>query len=258
MLVPNTSASGAQLRQDEILRVLKTDGAASIAEMAERFEVSEMTVRRALSKLAGAGLIIRTPGGAMAAPSNSLEKNFLDRARHMAGAKDAIGRAASAQVKEGETVVLDSGTTTRYIARHLASRKGLAVVTTSLAVLEELTGSKGVSVQLTGGVYRRSSHDLFGASVIEALEGIQADKVFFGAAALSFHKGVMNYDAEMPRALLRAAKQRILVLDSSKIGIDAVYRFCPTTSCDLVITDEGIKPAHLARLVELTEVVVAK
>ena len=76
MLVSNSTVSGAQLRQDEMLRVLKTDGAASIAEMAERFAVSEMTVRRALRQLAAAGLIIRTPGGAMAAPSNSLERNY--------------------------------------------------------------------------------------------------------------------------------------------------------------------------------------
>lgn len=258
MLVSNNAASGTQLRQDEILRALKSGGSASIAEMAERFAVSEMTVRRALKSLAGAGLIIRTPGGAMAAPPNSLEKSFLDRERHMSAAKDAIGRAAAERVKDGETVVLDSGTTTQYIARYLGSRKGLTVITTSLAVLEELAAGKGVSVQLTGGIYRRSSHDLFGASVIDALDGIQADKVFFGAAALSFRKGVMNYDAEMPRALLRAAKQRILVLDSSKIGVDAVYRFCPTSGCDLVITDKGIKPADLARLVKLTEVVVAR
>jgi DeoR/GlpR family transcriptional regulator of sugar metabolism len=187
-----------------------------------------------------------------------LRRIFSIAPQKNAGAKDAIGRAAAGLVKEGETIVLDSGTTTRFIARYLAARRGITVVTTSLAVLDELAGSEGIRVQLTGGVYRRSSHDLCGTAVIDALDSINAEKVFFGAAALSFRKGVMNYDVEMPGAFLRAGRQRILVLDSSKVGIDAVYRFCPAESCDLVVTDEGVKPAVLARLRRLTEVLVAK
>jgi DeoR family fructose operon transcriptional repressor len=176
----------------------------------------------------------------------------------MSAAKDALGRAAASLVQEGETVVLDSGTTTRCISRHLASQRNVVVVTSSLAVLEELAGSSGVQVRLTGGVYRRSSHDLSGNAVIEALGDLNADKVFFGAAALSFHKGVMNYDAEMPRAILQAGKERILVIDSSKVGLEAVYRLCPVEHCDLVITDGAVKPADLARLRKLTKVLVAK
>ena len=134
----------------------------------------------------------------------------------------------------------------------------VVVVTTSLAVLEELVGSTSVQVRLTGGAYRRSSHDLSGNAVIDALGGINADKVFFGAAALSFRKGVMNYDPEMPKAFLRAGRERILVIDSSKIGTEAVYRLCAAEKCDLVITDEGAKPADLVRLRKLTSVTVAK
>lgn len=251
-------ARSSQDRQNEILLLLKESGTVSIGEIAERFAVSEMTVRRVLYKLADAGLVIRTPGGAMVAPSGSMERTFLERSANMSGAKDALGRAAAGLVHDGETVVLDSGTTTRCIARYLAARRNLVVVTTSLAVLEELAGSAGVQVRLTGGAYRRSSHDLSGNAVIESLGDINADKVFFGAAALSFRKGVMNYDADMPRAFLHAGKQRILAMDSSKLGLEAVYRLCPVESCDLVITDSGVKPADLARLRKLTKVLVAK
>jgi DeoR family fructose operon transcriptional repressor len=251
-------ARNSQDRQTEILLLLKESGTVSIGEIAERFAVSEMTVRRVLYKLADAGLVIRTPGGAMVAPSGSMERTFLERSANMSGAKDALGRAAAGLVHDGETVVLDSGTTTRCIARYLAAKRNLVVVTTSLAVLEELAGSAGVQVRLTGGAYRRSSHDLSGNAVIESLGDINADKVFFGAAALSFRKGVMNYDADMPRAFLHAGKQRILAMDSSKLGLEAVYRLCPVESCDLVITDSGVKPADLARLRKLTKVLVAK
>src|ERR1700682_1049152 len=244
-------------RQSEILLLIKERATASIGEIATRFAVSEMTVRRGLYKLSDAGLIIRTPGGAMVAPSGSIERTFLERSAKMSGAKDALGRAAASLVQEGETVVLDSGTTTRCISRYLASQRNLVVVTTSLAVLEELAGSSGVQVRLTGGVYRRSSHDLSGNAVIESLGDLNADRVFFGAAALSFRKGVMNYDAAMPRAFLRAGKQRVLVVDSSKVGLEAVYRLCPVEHCDLVITDRGVKSADLARLRRLTQGLVA-
>ena len=109
-----------------------------------------------------------------------------------------------------------------------------------------------------------TSEHLYGPTTVGAIQefirlgDINADKVFFGAAALSFRKGVMNYDADMPRAFLHAGKQRILAMDSSKLGLEAVYRLCPVESCDLVITDSGVKPADLARLRKLTKVLVAK
>ena len=188
-------------RRDKVLLFIKERGTATIAELALVFQVSEMTIRRVLSKLEDSGLVIRTPGGAMAAPSGSMEKSFLDRAARRSHAKDAIGREAALLVREAETVVLDSGTTTRYVARHLAQRRDITVVTPSLAALEELAGSSSIQVRLTGGVYRRSGHDLTGNAVNEYLNGIYADKVFFGAAALSFSKGVMNFDAEMPKGV---------------------------------------------------------
>jgi DeoR/GlpR family transcriptional regulator of sugar metabolism len=258
MTITNTeTAHASEDRQSEILLFLKGKGTASIAEIAAHFSVSEMTVRRALHKLADTGLVIRTPGGAMTAPSGSMEKSFLERSARMSSAKDAIGREAARLVQAGETVVLDSGTTTRYVARHLSANRDLVVVTPSLAVVEELAASSGIQVKLTGGVYRRTSHDLSGPAMLNALGDVYADKVFFGAAALSFHKGVMNYDAEMPKVFLRAARERILVIDSSKIGVEAVYRMCPVKKCDLVIVDKGIKSADLARLRKMTNVLVA-
>ena len=259
MLVSNTPPSRSpEDRKGEILLLIKERGTASITDIAAQFAVSEMTVRRVLHKLADSGLVIRTPGGAMVAPSGSMEKSFLERSAKNAAAKDAIGREAAKLVQNGETVVLDSGTTTRYIARYLTSKRDVTVVTTSLAALEELAGSTSVEVRLTGGMYRRSSHDLSGNAVVDTLAGVHADKVFFGAASLSFHKGVMNFDAEMPRVFLSAGRERILVIDSSKIGTEAVYRLCAVEKCDVVVTDKAIGTADLAKLRKLTSVLVAR
>jgi DeoR/GlpR family transcriptional regulator of sugar metabolism len=254
-----TSMKGlSSRRQDEILLHVKEKGSLTIGQLAQRFAVSEMTVRRVLFKLSAANLIIRIPGGAMAAPSGSMERTFVERTAKMSAAKDAIGRAAAALVNNGETVVLDSGTTTQYIARHLAMHKDLTVVTASLAVLEELARSSGVQVRLTGGVYRRISHDLCGAAVEEALANIHADWAFFGAAALSFNKGAMNNDPDLPKTILQAGKRSVLVIDSSKVGTEAVYRFCPVERCDLVITDNGLKGSDIKKLRNFTKVLVAE
>jgi len=241
-----------------VLRLLREQTTASISEIAARFQVSEMTIRRDIQKLVEAGQVIRIPGGARIERAFGGERDFFERLQRMGDAKRAIGRAAAAIVQNGESVALDSGTTTLYIARNLRQHRCLTVFTFSLAALEELAGSDSVRVELTGGVYRRSSHDLIGSQVSAALSSISTDRVFLGAAALSFRKGVMVFDAEAPRALLEAGRERILVIDSSKIGQEATYGFCPLASCDLIITDRGIKPADLERLRKSVKVVVAE
>jgi DeoR family fructose operon transcriptional repressor len=241
-----------------MLQMLREQTTATLAEIAERFRVSEMTIRRDIQKLAASGQVIRVPGGARIERSFGGEKSFFERLQRMADAKRAIGNAAAALVQPGESVTLDSGTTTLYIARHLRQHRGISVITFSLAVLEELLGCDSVRVELTGGTYRRSSHDLVGRAVNESLSAIHTDKVFFGAAALSFRKGVMVFDPEAPRNLLQTAKERILVLDSSKIDQEALYGYCGLDQCDLIITDSGVETKALERLRKLRKVLVAE
>jgi DeoR family fructose operon transcriptional repressor len=241
-----------------VLSLLREQTSASISDIAGRFQVSEMTIRRDIQKLVEAGQAIRIPGGARIEWAFGGEKDFFERLQRMADAKIAIGKAAAAMVKNGESVTLDSGTTTLYIARHLRQHRSITLFTFSLAALEELSGCDSVRVELTGGAYRRSSHDLIGSAVNDALSSISTDRVFFGAAALSFRKGVMVFDPEAPRALLDAGRERILVLDSSKINQEATYGFCPLGRCDAIITDSGIKPADLKRLSQLGRVIVAE
>ena len=252
MMTPTAS------RTEEVLRLLKERTSASIPELAVKIGVSEMTVRRDLQKLAESGQVIRIPGGARVARAISFERSFAERLEKAASAKDRIGRLAASLVKEKEAVVLDSGTTTLFIARHLRQHHDVLVFTFSLAALEELSDVESVRVELTGGIYRRSSHDLVGHSVSDGLRRLCANKVFFGAAAVSLTRGVMVYDPDAPRALLESAHERILVVDSSKIGIAALHQFCPLENCDLIITDAGIKPDDLERLREVTKVLIAE
>jgi DeoR family fructose operon transcriptional repressor len=255
--VVNLSHSERSDRSSAIVAILLKRVNATFSELASEFGVSEMTIRRDIEALAGGGQVIRVPGGVRIARGFLTEKSFLEREQRMAGEKERIGKLAASLVQDGESVVLDSGTTTLYIARHLRERR-CTVFTFSLAALVELAESRTVRVEVIGGVYRPSSHDFVSLAVAEALSSIRADKVFFGAAAISPSAGVMVNDPEAQRALLTSGRERILVADSSKFGQEALYRFCGLDSCDLVITDVGAQPKRLKPLRSITRVLVAK
>lgn len=244
-------------RREAVLQLLKENTSASISEIAEQFDVSHMTIRRDLQKLVEAGQVIRIPGGARIERWRGVERSFLERLENMSPAKRSIGRSAAALIEDGQSVVLDSGTTTLHVARELRARRNVFVITFSLAVLEELASTEEIRVELTGGVYRSSSHDLIGRGVADSLKSIYADHVLFGAAAVSFTRGVMVHDPDAQRELLQAGRQRVLLVDSSKIGIEATYRLCGIEDCDLILTDAQIAPHDLERLRNITKVEVA-
>lgn len=245
-------------RIEAVLELLKENTSASISDIAEQFSVSQMTIRRDLQKLAEQGQVIRIPGGARIERWRGMERTFFERLEKMSPAKRSIGRAAAALVREGESLVLDSGTTTLYVARELRSRRNVVVVTFSIAVLEELASAEEIRVELTGGVYRASSHDLIGRGVADSLKSIYADRVLFGAAAVSFSRGVMVHDPDAQREMLQAGRQKILLVDSSKIGTEATYRLCGIEDCDLIVTDQMLGAPELARLNKLTQVQIAE
>jgi DeoR/GlpR family transcriptional regulator of sugar metabolism len=251
------SETSERSRLDSIIQMLRINTSASISEIAETFHVSQMTIRRDLQKLVEAGQAIRIPGGARIEHWRGAERSFFERLQKMSPAKRSIGSAASELVRDGESVVLDSGTTTLHVARELRVRRNVVVFTFSLAVLEELTSAEGIRVELTGGIYRSSSHDLIGHAVAKSLTSICADTVIFGAAAVSFTRGVMVHDPDTQYELLQAGKRRVLVVDSSKIGTEATYRLCGLEDCDLILTDAGISADDLARLRQVTQVQVA-
>jgi DeoR/GlpR family transcriptional regulator of sugar metabolism len=245
-------------RLDSIIEMLKINTSASIAEIAETFHVSQMTIRRDLQKLVETGQVIRIPGGARIDYWRGAERTFFERLEKMSHAKKSIGSAASTLVRDGESVVLDSGTTTLYVARELRARRNIVVFTFSLSVLEELSSAEHIRVELTGGVYRSSSHDLIGHAVGKSLTSIYADTVIFGAASVSFARGVMVHDPDAQRELLQAGKRKVLVVDSSKIGTEATYRLCGVEDCDLILTDKGISPEAFARLSQMAQVQIAE
>lgn len=244
-------------RVAELCKVLKERSSATYTELAEHFGVSEMTVRRDIGVLAVTGQVLIVPRGVQAAKGFVAELPYLERIQRMDKEKVLIGRAAAELVAEGSSVVLDSGTTTLQVAHHLRNKR-CTVITMSLSALQELADSPTVRVEMLGGLYRNSSQDLVGPQVYEGLAAVRADRVIFGAAAVALGGDVMVNDTEAAQGLVRAGRQRILVVDSSKIGAEALYRFCELGQCDLMITDEGAKEADLEQLRKHVKIQIAR
>jgi DeoR family transcriptional regulator, fructose operon transcriptional repressor len=238
-------------RHERICEMLAARGECSVEELAEVLGVSGMTVRRDLQTLAEAGKVIRTHGGAAMAERISFEFDFLKRVKQHAVAKAAIGAAAAALVEDGQSVLLDSGTTTLALARCLHGKQNLTVITTSLPMASLLQYDQQIAVLLLGGYVRAGSPDLAGALTEANLETLHADVAFIGADGVDARGAVYNQSPEVARMLTKmaaAASRVYVVADHSKLGKTALWRFGHLKDWTGLVTDAEADRALIARL----------
>jgi DeoR/GlpR family transcriptional regulator of sugar metabolism len=232
-------------RRQEILHAVR-GGTAHVGELALQFGVSEMTVRRDLQALERDGKLTRVHGGAVV----SAEPSFAEVVVERLGAKDRIGAAAAALVEDGQTVMIDIGTTTLQAAHHLHGRE-ITVVTSSLAVFEELLGDPAIQLVLPGGLVRRNYRSLVGVLAEDALRQLRADVAFLGASGLERDLSVVDstmIEVPIKRAMLASATRSVLLADSAKFGMRGVVKVCGPEELDVLVTDEGAPPEARERL----------
>lgn len=245
-------------RQSVIVRELRSRGRVSVTEIAGLTGCSEMTVRRDLDALARDGVIRRVRGAAISALIGA-ETPFPVRRRTAAEAKRRIGRAAAALVADGETVVVDSGTTALEVATALAGRR-LTVLPLSLPAATALAGSPGIRLVMPGGDVRPTELAFVGPLTEHALDLLRFDAVILGCCGLSVRDGLTGHDvaeSAVKRAAIRAAARVIVVADASKWGTTAFSRLCPTEQVDVVVTDDAADD-ELVRAVANTGVEVVR
>jgi DeoR/GlpR family transcriptional regulator of sugar metabolism len=210
-----------------------------------------MTIRRDLHRLAMEGRIVRTHGGAAPAQQVMFEFQFLRRTKLNEKRKTQIGVEAARIVRDGQSVVLDSGTTTLALARELRDRRRLTVITTSLPIASALQHAAGVRTLLLGGFVRRDAPDLGGPLTESNLEGLRADLAFVGADGIDAEGNVYNASLEVARMLgkmVACANDAYVVADSSKLGRAALARFGNIAAWRGLITDAGIAEAQTSAL----------
>ena len=247
-------------RQATIMKILDRHGTCTVAGMARRFRVADETVRRDFKSMAAKGLIERVHGGAVL-PDLFREPDFQRRLDRNAEAKRAIARAAAARVRHGESLMMDTGSTTTYVARALSGHTDLMIVTNCTEIARTLAARGRNKVYLAGGEFRADDGAIFGAAATRFVERFRVRTAILSIAAIHPEAGFMNFhlgEAVFSQAVMRRAGRVIVVADHSKLDAQAPVRVCDFANVDLLVTDRDLPPPLAARFArDGVEVVVA-
>lgn len=247
-------------RRELVLDLLERKGRVLVGELALKASVSEMTIRRDLEALEREGVLKRVHGGAVSAVSMSYEPPFPVRAQRAVETKERIGQAAASLLAEGETVILDVGSTTLEVAKALKGRRNLTIITPSLRVADVLAGEPGLRLMLTGGMVRPGELSLVGDLADRAFADLRFDTFIMGVGGIDPDAGLTEFnpdDARVKRAALSSARRCVVTADSSKLGKVAFARICPLERVDVLVTDGGA-PADMVEALEGADVEVVK
>ena len=243
----------AEVRQDRMAGIIVDEGFARVTDLAGRFGVSAVTVRADLSALEARARVRRVRGGAV--PLGERERPFESSQWEAPVQKSSIGVRAAAMIADGDTVILDVGTTTTAIARALVLRTDLrdvTVVTNGLNIALELEpAAPRISVVVTGGTLRPLQHSLVNPLGTVLLERLRASVAFVGCNGVDSEVGVTNVnlpEAEVKRAMLLAARRRVIVADGSKVGEVELAKVCDIEEVSLLITDPTAAPEVVAEI----------
>jgi DeoR/GlpR family transcriptional regulator of sugar metabolism len=236
----------AEERQQMILHLLDTRGQVVIADLSSRFSVSEMTIRRDLAQLEAEGLLRRTHGGATRTTSGSFEPPFALRARLHPDAKRAIAAEVAGRLADGQTVVLDGGSTGAAIAEAIVGRN-LTVCALNMRVADILASSPNTRVMVPGGLIRPGELSLTGPAAERTLADHRFDTYVMTVSAVDASAGLTEWnveDAAVKRAALASSSRCIVACDSSKFGQTAFARIAALDAADLIVTDSGLAAEH--------------
>lgn len=245
-------------REQWILEHLLRTGALTVDEICSEFKVSVATARRDLETLEQRGRLRRRHGGAISVEPLLYEafrhvSSYQEQVEKFADEKRRIALAAAELINEGDTIALTPGTTTTQIMRALHPRQSITVATNTVNVAMELSNRPGVSVFVTGGFLHGGWFSLVGEAATDALRHLFVDKVFIGANGLHVEHGATAYhpgEAAVNRVMAEQARERIVVVDHSKLGVVATHQFCPIQTVNRLITDTAATDEMLAGFIQ--------
>lgn len=238
-------------RRREIAELVQSDGRALVRDLAKRYRTSLITIRKDLEHLHRRGLIERAHGGALPLRAGALiDPSLQEKEKLHREEKERIAEAAARMVREGQVIILDSGTTTTAVARALRRFQHLTIITNAVNIAALLAGSS-IEVILAGGTLRKNSFSLVGPLAEDALRHLNADTLFLGVDGIDCLTGLTTpnlQEARVNRVMIEAARRKVLVADSSKFGRRSLSLIVPTKALDEIITDKRIPRGDLRAL----------
>jgi len=245
-------------RQEVILAQLHAlQSELTVEDLAKRFAVSSLTIRRDLDQLEADRVILRTHGGCVL--RTSVESAYHNRVALNFELKQAIGRAAAKEVKNGSVILINDGSTAFHLAPHLGHLEKLFVHTNSLAVIPILARFPGVRLYILGGEYDPEMRYISGSITEQALEALQFDIVFLGTDAVDARGNCLvsdPYDARLAEIMMRRGGRRILLADHTKVGAKAHVVYARLSNFDMWYTTSRINPVQLRQFNQQTTVKV--
>ncbi len=249
-------------RRKKILERIQETGEVMVTGLSKEFDVSEVTIRNDLEHLERKNLLIRARGGAIHSDNHvGIDQRLTDKNKLHMAEKAAIGKKAASLIHDGETIIIDSGSTTAEIVKHLGEVRQLNVITNALNIANLLTAHSSINVIIPGGYLRQNSMSLVGPLAEKNLLGFYVDKLFLSTDGFDTHQGIYtpNIDeAHLNGLMISIAKEVILVTDSSKFKRKSLAFICTIDKIKTVVTDAGIPADDKKRLEEAgVEVLIA-
>lgn len=245
-----------QNRIKNILNLLQQKEKAAVAEIAAFLNVSDMTIRRDLTELENEGFIKRTHGGAVLSDAANIPEDpyILNKetVRNM-GQKSRIGEKAASLILPNETVFFDSGSTTPFVAKYSDKDLHFTAVCYTFKNAVEFYKRKNTNLILSGGFFHRDSNVFHNTEGPTLIRSIRADKAFISTAGVDETLGLTTYfyfEAEIKKAMIASARQKILVADSSKFGKISITFFANLDDINVIVTDDGLSDDY-KRIIEL-------
>ena len=239
-------------RQRQILKSLSTTAVMSVNALSRLAGVSGVTIRRDLAELTHEGLVTRVHGGALRAPRRGASQPISLRRGEDLEAKRVLARATAELIDDGESVIIDNGTTCEMVAEQLAGRD-IRVLCLSLGAGAAVASVRGAAVTIAGGPVDPESLSLFSAEAVEAVRAFRADVAVLSTCAVSTREGLTvmeSDDAMVKRAIMASSTRRILPTAPSKITQTSTYRFGRIEDLDVLLTTSQIAPDTLEELQE--------
>ena len=248
----NPVALKAALRHDTIRRTIEVNGRVSISDLKDRLGVSEVTIREDLKFLETARVLTRIRGGAVVTRNSGIEMSLEETSTANRAEKMAIGAHAASLVENGQTIIIDVGSTTTELAKALSAELvRVVVITNGLNIALGLESLPGISVIVTGGTLRPLQHSLVAPMGTLLLDQLKADVAFLGCNGVDPARGFTNTniaEAEIKQAMVRSAQKVVFLADHDKIGQVASAFVADISSANLLVTDTGADPSLLANL----------
>jgi DeoR family transcriptional regulator, glycerol-3-phosphate regulon repressor len=233
-----------QSRHSKIVAALRQHGSLSVADIAKLLGVSEETVRRDARMLEDAGDVLKLHGS-LALPHNMGETTYERRMREFAQAKLAIARAAAQMVRDGDSLIIDTGTTTTFFARELRPKRNLTIITNSTEIARTLADVAGNKIYLAGGELKGDSGGTYGPTTVDFVARFRVKHAFLSISALDLSAGPMNSsleEAEFAAMAVSCTTHRVILADSSKFGSTSFARVCALSEIEIIVTEQSPAP----------------